>query len=577
MISLSSFERGEAYWGIDMTARNPVVVKNGVLNELSGSDVLAIYNFGHSATALYSGGGLSINSGDNTKIDVAAMQVVFVDYTDPKNPVATNKSFGPFVGVTITGLASFPATYIGIDSTGTLQQQYQAFSPTQRRSIIPLGLAIHSNNVNINVTNNISVSNLAILNQFHDLVDAIGALNIAGNVYTANGSNLKINKSSGTIFKYGSNFTNDPTNPHEITLGSQTALTFRYRQANSTESADTTDINPGLWDNAGTLTSVGNNNFSIQRIFMFQSGLTRIQYGQATYNTLASALAAINTEAFVAEANIAANGLAMGVLVVKGNATNLSDTTTARFVMASKFGTSMAAGASALAFGDVVTALGYTPVNKAGDTMSGALSVLSPDGVSVSPGTATASVSAAGSSSNVVLNVSSKGTSSLNHKTGGGLQLEVADTASAVNYNSLTGGAAGASVKYSAKGSDTNINIDITPKGTGYIGLNADTRTTGFNQSLSKEVDATNGITTKTLTKQRTYLTGTAGASIAITFPAASAAIDGQIMTVVMTAGRAIATWSSSGASFSGAPGGTASNQPYTFQYNHATLTWYIC
>ena len=48
-------------------------------------------------------------------------------------------------------------------------------------------------------------------------------------------------------------------------------------------------------------------------------------------------------------------------------------------------------------------------------------------------------------------------------------QFQVAHTASAVNYLSATGGATGAATTLSAQGSDTNVDIALTPKGDGYV------------------------------------------------------------------------------------------------------------
>ena len=96
----------------------------------------------------------------------------------------------------------------------------------------------------------------------------------------------------------------------------------------------------------------------------------------------------------------------------------------------------------------------------------------------------------------------------------------------------------------------------------------------GLDQNNSKEVDATNGLTAKTLTARRTYLTGTAGLTFTITLPAASAAIDGMLMTLMSTANRILVSWVSSGATVPGISGPNA-NSPITVQYNHASLMWY--
>lgn len=57
-------------------------------------------------------------------------------------------------------------------------------------------------------------------------------------------------------------------------------------------------------------------------------------------------------------------------------------------------------------------------------------------------------------------------------------QVRISPTASAVNYVNLTGAATGAAPTISAQGSDANINLNLTPKGTGSVTINATTAIT---------------------------------------------------------------------------------------------------
>jgi hypothetical protein len=75
-------------------------------------------------------------------------------------------------------------------------------------------------------------------------------------------------------------------------------------------------------------------------------------------------------------------------------------------------------------------------------------------------------ISAQGSDANIQIQLQAKGTGIVRFATGGGLQAYVSDTASAVNYLQVTGAATGASPVLLAQGSDTNIDIIFTPKGT---------------------------------------------------------------------------------------------------------------
>ena len=79
------------------------------------------------------------------------------------------------------------------------------------------------------------------------------------------------------------------------------------------------------------------------------------------------------------------------------------------------------------------------------------------------------SLAANGVDTNISVNWLSKGTGGHNFYTGGGLQFQVVNAASAVNYLSASGAAAAAAPFLAALGSDTNIDLTLVPKGTGKV------------------------------------------------------------------------------------------------------------
>jgi len=301
------------------------------------SDKQLEYN--NASTGLISFDGLSINA-DNTKFDVGLIKGWFVDNTtNPEIPTKTYVEFSQSLANSVNNIATQNVTYIAINSSGVLQQSGIPFEPEQQRDWIPLGVVIHSNRTNINAVNNQPVVALSPNNQLSDLMESIGFFNISGNVFSPNGANLNINKSAGHVFKQGSNFINNNKDPHTLSLNALVAPSnIRYRLQDGTESSDSSIIDPNFWDNGGTLTAMTGTKWSIQRIYIFQSNLVRIQYGQATYSNQADAIQAIATEAFVVEQNLLENGLFRGLLIVRRNATDLTDTSRALFIEASKFG-----------------------------------------------------------------------------------------------------------------------------------------------------------------------------------------------------------------------------------------------
>lgn len=307
------------------------------------------------STGVISGGVLSINGGDPTKFDTTAITVVFADYTTPSKSTATVVTFGPFTAVTVTNLATSPVSYIGINSSGTIIQQTTKFTNTQRRSIASIGAVVHSNHINLNAVNALVSPARQLLNQFGDGLRAIGQLNLSGNLYAPLGATTQIQRSAGELFSPGANFHVNPDDPHSALLSAVSPVTFRYRLANSTEYADRSTIDPANYDLAGVLTAVPSNRYTVQLIALFQSGITRIQYGQALYNTLSDAVSAAQAQGMVVESNILENGVIRGYLAVKGDASDLSSSTQAVFINLSKFSAAAAVSPITLATTDELT------------------------------------------------------------------------------------------------------------------------------------------------------------------------------------------------------------------------------
>lgn len=317
-------------------------------------------------TGFIQGLNLSIDA-DPTKFNIAAGVYCVTDFSDLSAPVVKFIAYGGATGVTPTYLNTNVSSYVALDKDGVIIQQTSPFTNAQRRTLCIVGNIVHSNLTNINVVNEIKAPIVAPTNQLHDLMRAIGAFNIRGNVYGANGANMKLDKTAGDAFAMGIN-PHVYTDPHVLNIGAQTALTFRYRTQTGAEGSDVSDINPNLYDNAGTLTAVSSNKFTIQRINLFQSGATRIQYGQNLYNSLSEALAGFPTATFVTESNIADNSIFRAYLVVKEGTANLSTAISlgnAKFIPVDKFGNTVSGGSIALTFANIVAALGYTPADNA--------------------------------------------------------------------------------------------------------------------------------------------------------------------------------------------------------------------
>lgn len=314
-------------------------------------------------TGYVQGWELSIDPLDNTKFRIDVGGGIVTSFTDVFNIKPTIvQTTTMLTGLTPQFLATHPASYIAFDKDLNIIQSSSPFTNEDRRTLIILGSVIHSNNLIVNITNEIKAPIIAPTNQLHDFMLAVGALNLEGNVVEPNGANLSINVTAGKLWKFGVS-AEDYYNPHIVDLPSRIAPSFSYRTQTSVEYPSTNLLDPTYYDVGGVRTLVTNNNrWTIQHIYMFQSGLIRIQYGQTQYTSYANALAELLVEPHNVEANISDNGVLIAQLIIKKTCTNLQQDISngiASLHTVGKFGS--VSGHTAITQETVINALGYTP------------------------------------------------------------------------------------------------------------------------------------------------------------------------------------------------------------------------
>jgi phosphotransferase system HPr-like phosphotransfer protein len=104
----------------------------------------------------------------------------------------------------------------------------------------------------------------------------------------------------------------------------------------------------------------------------------------------------------------------------------------------------------------------------------------------------------------------------------GSQQFNISHTASAVNYPQVTGGATGTGVTVSAQGSDANVDVKVTPKGTGYANItsggikfpDATVQTTAATPGLTAAGNNSIAVFNTNITANATIATGTNGLSV---------------------------------------------------------------
>lgn len=294
-----------------------------------------------SSSGWLSGGTLSVNA-NPAKFDITSGYGLILDkHTDPLNPTYKLVSWNSSTANTVTNLATWNVTLIGIDSTGAIVQFQATDLNASFRDYILLGSLVHSNHTSISAVSDVTIATgFSIGESLADLTTAIGPINESGNVYSANGANLNINKSAGVAFAYGINAKVDEKNPNRVTIASATAPTFfnSYRNGSGGYTVGTSStINADQYDDgSGVLATVPNNKWTIKRIYT-STAFTAVEFGQHYYSSQSEALSAIATESHAVNPDLS-TFLLRCYLVVKKGATALNDTTTATFIEASRFG-----------------------------------------------------------------------------------------------------------------------------------------------------------------------------------------------------------------------------------------------
>lgn len=319
---------------------------------------------------LYSGllhGGIITQSG-STAYRVSSGSGIIVtlntSYNEDPYPTVQFLEWPTLIG-TITALSSsYDQQFIAISSsagTPVIVAQGTPYSDGDYNTIIPIGIVIHQNRSSINAVQTFPSTAYGWKQRSYDFVKAFGPLKISGYTLSASGSSTgSLLLSGGTAFVEGRNYIVDPNNPSYIVEanGITTSKIYKYYQSGSnwqsTWGYDTnggtgyTVIDPTKYSNAGTLTSVGSNKWSIQRVYYFPNSATKafyIYYGNAQYDNKLDALAALTTETFTEAPNTLANAIFVGYMVLRDDA-NFTVTPSYEFRAAGMFRGSSAGGGS---------------------------------------------------------------------------------------------------------------------------------------------------------------------------------------------------------------------------------------
>ena len=290
-------------------------------------------------TGILHGGVLSSTPGSTTfNITSGSGIIVTLNASTGSAPYPTVQyvEWGTKTNIPITYSGSGKITYVGLDNSGNVVQQLASWGSTdinQWDTQIALGVVLHlTGSVSTGVFNSQQIS-YGGPQKNDDFLRAFGPLKISGHTLQASGSSptLSIKKTGGTAYREGANYAINPNHPSTVIENDTTvSKIYRYYISGSTPVIDTGVAAAGYTtiDNTkyvdtttGALTSVGNSNWSIQRVFWIPNSPTNafiVYYGNASYGTLLNAVNAKDSEPFTEAPNTALNAIFLGYIIVEG-------------------------------------------------------------------------------------------------------------------------------------------------------------------------------------------------------------------------------------------------------------------
>ena len=293
-------------------------------------------------------GGVVTFSGTNLYVSPGGGLVVnYNAETGSANAVSpTQVKWGPITS-SATFLTSSQYSHLYIDENGDLQQQVEDFTTQQYLEKIPLGTLGHLTNAYIDAFGEEKQTTYAGPAQANQFIRAFGPLKQQGYDLSPTTSTLEFNASSGITYKLGGFYSKDPNNPsvYDTPALNSTGKVVRVYQSGSEFIGD---INAGNFydtvdptkydDGSGTLVNISGSTTTIQRVFIGPtSERFYVYYGQDTYDSVATALQNLTTEAFTESLTTSKSLTFIGYLVVKANTTDLSDESSANIINAGLF------------------------------------------------------------------------------------------------------------------------------------------------------------------------------------------------------------------------------------------------
>ncbi len=255
-----------------------------------------LYANAGSGVASWTGTDIITINADTTKFDITEIKIDFVDRSDPDpdNHARVPKTFIARTALTADHLTTNVGTWLGYQEDGTLVQSPTEFTPEQRNTIVQIGRLGHFGKTVITGTFDFpwifeTSDNWAMEKSGY------GTELLFGAEVSANGANLKIDRSIGNFIRVGAGSTRNAINFPQTPAGTQISMIPAYNSATyeGILGSATTDVDVTHYDDrSGTLQDISTDQYANVYILHFpykSTVTTMLIYGNKEYNALATA------------------------------------------------------------------------------------------------------------------------------------------------------------------------------------------------------------------------------------------------------------------------------------------------
>lgn len=251
-------------------------------------------------SGLYKGGNL-VDAIGNTTFTIETGDGLVIDNTDPMNPEYHPVTWPEITGVTIGSQA---ATFVAIDKDLNVVKSDVPFTPAEFKLLVSLGSVNHVGATIDSVSEFTTMRPYDIAPQVTELMDALGVINLEGNMFSGKTGTANIEVTGGNTFFLG---IDRASNEKTVSVLDAPTFAATWRDGVGGWYVEFDDeIHFGRYDDNsigpytdGPNGTVGPSQWTILR---FQrspdSGLVVVTYGRNTYSTLDDAMAAVRDEEF---------------------------------------------------------------------------------------------------------------------------------------------------------------------------------------------------------------------------------------------------------------------------------------